>query len=447
MRTHFSRTLAATTVVCLVIGSSLYSATSIANNISVESRTSGCSAIFNAERDTSIPELKFPDEGFPVLEHHIYSREYFKLRIPGAIGGEPPIRYRLEEPLPKGIYYQVTPENDIIIYGAYLEDQRTPWNAISTGALPPIGYTLIAEDSSGQTERLTFDFTYNLHTISWKGRPYDPLDQEVFFPNYGFRNETISLPWSSINSDYSDFGRTPEHTNIETFNLEGLDIEAELRTRSINNNGYDQNLPFLILRKTSGDRIAPTRKEVRVTITDYDGRTVSFYLDIYISDPNPTTSPRDLPDSSPRFNSSVEPQEWRMGEYVSLPLPKASGGNGKLNYQLVEPFGWSYRAFREIEGNLVGKVDPQDVTTSSGTFQYQVTDSDGDSDILEIPVNIVSSELEISHDLSDTVFRAQEELLFVELPTPIGGDGRYTFQLTPSLPNGLLIMDFDQLDP
>lgn len=352
--------------------------------------------------------------------------EYFKLRLPGAVGGKEPITYRFINPLPDGLYIHVDTDNTILMYG--YPKMHLPH------------YTLLAEDSLGNMDSLSFSISRsngNVQTREIALSPnfytiYEREDTELYFPIQ--RNYTQRLKISASLGNpilyHDERGIALKGTTFEIEGLEESGIDAQY-------NAYEESVVF------TGRIDRASRFPLKLTITDIDGEKASLDMTLISFDPHSE-------DSSPQFASTLPEQNWELGEYVNIPIPEARGGNGKLTYELTVPANWPARArysetdygelFAELRGNLVGHVKS---LAPPGVFKYTVTDQDGDTDTLEIRVSVEPSGLQFSSEVPDQDFIAREEGVYIELPTATGGDGNYHYSLSPSLPDGIeFVTDF-----
>lgn len=166
-------------------------------------------------------------------------------------------------------------------------------------------------------------------------------------------------------------------------------------------------------------------------------------------------------DYAPRFTEQVTPQVFRLGERIQLDLPKAVGGNQHLTYSLEPPANWESRLsktgwafnrsdevstssqveglgksyFYEWRGSLIGSVNE---LLPPGIFRWVVTDADGDMAMVEIPVTITASEIDLDGAIEDQTWDARTQHIKLDLPQARGGSGEpYTYQISPKLPEGV----------
>ena len=211
---------------------------------------------------------------------------------------------------------------------------------------------------------------------------------------------------------------------------------------------------------------------------DSDGDTASLSFTIEIVDPEPPSGPSDqsesgsqssVPppaepppapqaDSLPSFGGQVAPPlSYRVGEWVDVFLPQASGGDPPLTYDL-SPALPSGLIFSTTTISISGApTDPFSIEN----YTLAATDVDGDSASLTFTIgpsdqsesgsqssappptepppapqldSLPSFEGQVVHPLSYRV----GESVDVFLPQASGGDPPLTYDLSPALPSGLI---------
>ncbi len=150
-------------------------------------------------------------------------------------------------------------------------------------------------------------------------------------------------------------------------------------------------------------------------------------------------------DGAPSFSERASNQVWERGRRVSVTLPVATGGNGRLRYALSRPWPAGV-TFNDSTRVLSGT--PATLQTAT-TYTYTVTDSDGnrgsgDRDKQTFTIEVVEPEPEPDPN-TPPVFGEQvpplkwtkDKAVSMTLPGATGGEGDLTYKLTPKPPDGV----------
>ena len=176
-------------------------------------------------------------------------------------------------------------------------------------------------------------------------------------------------------------------------------------------------------RTLSGAPVQSGTYHVTYTASDRDGDTdsLSFTITIVEHGPAPVAAPV-LP--------SISDKAYPIGDYVSEALPAATGGDGTLVYSLTPSIrGLTFDASsRTLYGT------PRE----AGTYhmRYRVQDEDGDTDSQSFTVTVQAQEQDTAPVLPSINDKAYPigEYVSEALPAATGGNGRLTYDLTPSIP-------------
>ncbi len=185
--------------------------------------------------------------------------------------------------------------------------------------------------------------------------------------------------------------------------------------------------------RVTGKRNPPsdtTRVDLRAKGGDYAGITKSVPVTI---------------DGAPSFSERASNQVWERGQRVSVTLPVATGGNGRLRYALSRPWPAGV-TFNDSTRVLSGT--PATLQTAT-TYTYTVTDSDGnrgsgDRDKQTFTIEVVEPEPEPDPN-TPPVFGEQvpplkwtkDKPVSVTLPGATGGEGALSYHLSPKPPDGV----------
>ena len=174
-------------------------------------------------------------------------------------------------------------------------------------------------------------------------------------------------------------------------------------------------------RTLSGAPVQSGTYHVIYTASDRDGDTDSLSFTITVVAQEQDTVPV-LP--------SIGDKAYPLGEYVSETLPAATGGNGRLTYDLTPSVpGLTFDAGTQT---LYG------TPRQAGTYhmRYRATDEDGDTGSQSFTITVVAQEQDTVPVLPSIGDKAYPlgEYVSETLPAATGGNGRLTYDLTPSVP-------------
>lgn len=173
------------------------------------------------------------------------------------------------------------------------------------------------------------------------------------------------------------------------------------------------------------DKAMP-RTEYTWSVQDIDGdaTTLSFNLEV-------------IQDEQPAFDERISEKEYTARTPIdAFTLPRASGGNGQLAYELSPqlPSGINFGpATASISGT------PTDVFETT-LFSWTAKDIDGDTAHLTFNITVLPRtplHFPTTASIEDQVFLQNDAIATVELPSATGGFGDFTYSLLPELPAGL----------
>ena len=284
------------------------------------------------------------------------------VRLPGATGGNPPLRYALTGPgaatdltLPAGLGFAAAPRRL----------QGTPG-----AAAPAATYTLTVTDVNGSTATQAFALTVAANPLPGFAAavPFmrHPLNQAA--------EQTLPAPTNMDNRDLT-FVVTPGLPA-------GLRYVPPMKVGGAYTTGG----------QIVGTPTAPTpQRSYRLTVVDAQGNeaAVTFALATGAAPVSPDPEPVDR---QPSFgNATVEPQRYTVGTAVTLTLPAATNGDGRLTYTLTPPelpAGLTYTppaAGDTTGGTLAGTPTAVHPAT---TYTLTATDADEDPATLTFTVEV-----------------------------------------------------------
>ena len=136
---------------------------------------------------------------------------------------------------------------------------------------------------------------------------------------------------------------------------------------------------------------------------------------------------------------SITNKTWTVGTAVSFTLPEASGGVGAFTYSLSPtlPAGVS-RTVRAVTGNPTTAI-------VIATYTYTAEDSEGitQTRTFTIVVNAAAVPIVFGDTVDAQIWDVDVAITTLTLPTATGGDGAFTYALTPTLPMGIARLNFD----
>ena len=144
------------------------------------------------------------------------------------------------------------------------------------------------------------------------------------------------------------------------------------------------------------------------------------------------------PDPQPEFGSAtVVNLAYQQGRPIdSLTLPEADGGEGVLTYSLAPalPAGLSFDAATRILSGTPTEAQP------ATTYTYTATNANGDRTTLTFALT-VEADLQPTfgvHTMGDQAYEQHRAIEILTLPLASGGNGPFTYALTPDPPAGLM---------
>ncbi len=334
------------------------------------------------------------------------------VRLPGATGGNPPLRYALTGGTPPPL----TLPTGLSFAAATRRLQGTPG-----AAAPAATYTLTVTDVNGSTATRDFALTVAANPLT-------------------FGTATVALQRYPLNRAIEEPQEFPRPTvvgnPILTFVVTpalpaGLTYEPPVRQVIEGVNTYPH-----------GGRIVGTPTEATpqrgYTLTVVDGQGNEARLPFALATGAAAVSPDPgLADRQPTFGDAmVEVQRYTVGTAVTLPLPAATGGDPPLTYTLTPadvPAGLTYTppaAAAVTGGTLTGT--PTAVRAET-TYTLTATDADGDTATLAFTVEVGA--VDTAPTFGDQTVAAQTYTVgtaipLLTLPAATDGDGRLTYTLS-----------------
>ena len=282
------------------------------------------------------------------------------VRLPGATGGNPPLRYALTGP---GAATDLTLPAGLAFAAATRRLQGTPGAAAAAAT-----YTLTVTDVNGSTATQTFALTVAANPLPGFAAavPFmrHPLNQAAA--------QTLPAPTNMDNRDLT-FVVTPA---LPT----GLRYVPPMKVGGAYPTGGQ-----IVGTPTA----ATPQRQYRLTVVDAQGNeaAVTFALATGAAPAAPGPA-----DRQPSFgNATVEPQRYTVGTAVTLTLPAATNGDGRLTYTLEPselPAGLTYTppaAGAATGGTLAGTPTAVHPRT---TYTLTATDADGDPATLTFTVEV-----------------------------------------------------------
>ena len=173
------------------------------------------------------------------------------------------------------------------------------------------------------------------------------------------------------------------------------------------------------------------------TATGADGNTAHRYFTIQVSSP---TQPAVSDDLRPSFNVEEGPDvSGTVGQFMTISLPTAIGGNGALTYTI----NWGPRGVGLAADTAVFSGRP--AAPFRGAITLTATDEDGDRVSINFIVRIAAAEADPSAPPPASVgprFPSAslnrdfeiDEAQSLTLPEAVGGNAPLAYSLTPSVP-------------
>ncbi len=336
------------------------------------------------------------------------------VRLPGATGGNPPLRYALTGPLPAT---DLTLPAGLAFAAETRRLQGTPGAAAAAAT-----YTLTVTDVNGSTATQTFALTV-------ADNPLPGFTAAVPFMRHPLNQaaeQTLPAPTNMDNRDLT-FVVTPG-------------LPAGLR--------YVPPMKVGGAYATGGQIVgtptaATPQRQYRLTVVDAQGNeaAVTFALATGAAPAAPGPA-----DRQPRFgNATVEPQRYTVGTAVTLALPAATNGDGRLTYTLEPaelPAGLTYTppaAGDTTGGTLAGTPTAVHPAT---TYTLTATDADGDPAELAFTVEVGAAGAIRPQDGTQTYTVNGQQVTVTQAPGTLAGialtvteparlDGAVTITLAP----------------
>ena len=326
-----------------------------------------------------------------------------RVTLPAAMGGNLPIEYSVDPPLPPGLRFD---PNTRTIVGTLSTQTGT---ASGIGPRTASGfavsqasrqeYTITAVDANGDVATLTFFISVE--------------EEENNQPSFG----TATIPDQEYRAE-SDFA--PLTLPAAT----GGDGALSYTVTPALPGGLAFNAATRVLSGTP--TTASAERSYTLTATDEDGDTATLSFTISVAmDNRPSFGTATILDQEYRTESDIEP----------LTLPAATGGDGALWYTVTPalPGGLAF--------NTATRVLSGAPTTASAERSYTLTAIDEDGDIATLSFAIsVEADSQPSFGaatIPDQEYRAESDIEPLTLPAATGGNGALSYTVTPALPGGL----------
>ena len=206
--------------------------------------------------------------------------------------------------------------------------------------------------------------------------------------------EIVGLPGSLQSGGSVEF--TVEASNLVDSGDDSFTIRVTTNNSNIGFNGNCSDTSEEVSFETDSDNADHSSRftlhacsapggevNAKLSLSGDVGDLVEDSQDVAVTAPPPAPTPP--PDTRPTFGSAtVNDQTYDTGSPVSMTLPKASGGDGRLTYSVSGlPPGLSFSGTdRRISGTA----------TSTGSYQvtYSVEDADGDTANLGFTISVIS---------------------------------------------------------
>ena len=326
-----------------------------------------------------------------------------RVTLPAAMGGNQPIEYSVDPPLPPGLRFD---PNTRTIVGTLSTQTGT---ASGIGPRTASGfavsqasrqeYTITAVDANGDVATLTFFISVEEEENN------QPSFGTATIPDQEYRAESdiepLTLPAATGGDGALRYMVTPALPG-------GLAFNAATRVLS------------------GAPTTASAERSYTLTATDEDGDTATLSFAISVAMNNrPSFGTATIPDQEYRTESDIEP----------LTLPAATGGDGALRYMVTPalPGGLAFNAATRV---LSGAP-----TTASAERRYALTatDEDGDTATLSFAISVEADSQPSfgAATIPDQEYRAESDIESLTLPAATGGDGALSYTVTPALPGGL----------
>ena len=325
-----------------------------------------------------------------------------EVTLPAAMGGNLPIEYSIDPPLPPGLRFD--PDTRTIV-GTLSTETGTASGvgprSVSGFAVSQASqqtYTITAVDANGDIATLEF-------TITVEEADNQPSFGTAAIPDQEYRAESniepLTLPVATGGDGALSYMVTPALPG-------GLAFNAATRVLS------------------GAPTTASAARRYTLTATDEDGDTATLTFAIsVVTDNQPSFGAATIPDQEYRTENDIEP----------LTLPVATGGDGALSYMVTPalPGGLAFDAATRV---LSGAP-----TTVSAARRYALTatDEDGDNATLTFVITVEADSQPSfgAATIRDQEYRAESDIEPLTLPVATGGDGALSYMVTPALPGGL----------
>ena len=368
--------------------------------------------VTDADGDTASQTVSITIEANPQLMFNQLEGTYMSgltYTLPALTGADgDQMIFAVTPSLPAGLVYnppapQITTSEGVISYS--YSDGGTITGTPNDGTLPTYTFTLTVTHTDGinelkfwlQDEQPRFEDTVPPQEYQ-EGEQINPLT----LPRATGGNEPLSY---TLMPDVLPVGLTftrPTETSPGTITGTPTKVEA-LTTYTLTVTDTDED------------------------DTDGDMDTLSFTLEVV--------------DPMPRFNDTVDPQEYRLGKPIRPPtLWRATDGNEPLAYTLMPeelPEGLTFtKPTKTKDGTITGTpTELHDLTT----YTLTATDTDGDKAELQFTLAVVVDPMPKFNDTVDSqVYPRGVQIEPLLLPRATGGDRPLSYTLTPALPEGLI---------
>ena len=338
------------------------------------------------------------------------------VRLPGATGGNPPLEYALTGP---GAATDLTLPAGLAFAAATRRLQGTPGAAAAVAT-----YTLTVTDVNGSTA--TQDFA-----VTVADNPLPGFAAAVPFMRHPLnRAVEQTLPAPTVTG-------TPVLTFVVTPALPaGLTYEPPARDAMTNLYPHGGQI-------VGTPTAATPQRPYRLTVVDAQGNEAAVTFALATGAASAAPGPADR---QPSFgNATVEAQRYTVGTAVTLTLPAATNGDGRLTYTLEPaalPAGLTYTppaAGAATGGTLAGTPTAVHPAT---TYTLTATDADGDPAELTFTVEVGAAGAIRPQDGTTTYTVNGQQVTVTQAPGTLAGialtvteparlDGAVTITLAP----------------
>ena len=147
-----------------------------------------------------------------------------------------------------------------------------------------------------------------------------------------------------------------------------------------------------------------------------------------------TATPLGIPDFAPDFGIRTGPAlVYRVGSAVETSLPRAFAATSYAVAPTL-PDGLSFNPLSAVVRGTPTRAQPR------SRYVLTAFDDDDDQQALPFTIEVLEDTMPIfGEDVADQTYRVGSAVAALQLPMATGGDGDIAYQLTPTLPAGLVL--------